>query len=177
MRAASGAYIEVEDTGRVIGLRKPGAIRIIGMLKDVTERKRAQADRERLNEQLREAQKLEALGTMAGGIAHDFNNILGAILGHGELALADARQNARLTKRLQAIIDAGKRGKALVEQILTFARRGVRSRRALPLWPVVQEVRDLLCGSVPADVPGSCWSTTTRPSPCWATPPVCISCS
>jgi PAS domain S-box-containing protein len=149
VRSASGAYIEVEDTGRVIGLRNPGAIRIIGMLKDVTERKRAQADRERLNEQLREAQKLEALGTMAGGIAHDFNNILGAILGHGELALADVRQNGRLSKRLQAIIDAGKRGKALVDQILTFARRGVRRRRPLPLWPVVQEVRDLLCGSAP----------------------------
>lgn len=152
VRAASGAYLEVEDTGRVIGLRKIGAVRIIGMLKDVTERKRTQAERERLNEQLREAQKLEALGTMAGGIAHDFNNILGAILGHGELALAEAPQNGRITKRLQAIIDAGQRGKALVEQILTFARRGVRNRRALPLWPVVLEVRDLLSGSLPAAV-------------------------
>ncbi len=150
MRAARTS--QVEDTGRVIGLGKVGSVRIIGMLKDVTERKRAQAERERLNEQLREAQKLEALGTMAGGIAHDFNNILGAILGHGELALADARHNGRLAKRLQAIIDAGQRGKALVEQILTFARRGVRRRRALALWPVVQEVRDLLSGSVPAGV-------------------------
>jgi PAS domain S-box-containing protein len=152
VRAASGAYIEVEDTGRVIGLRKPGAIRVIGMLKDVTERKRAHAERDRLNEQLREAQKLEALGTMAGGIAHDFNNILGAILGHGELALADARQNGRVAKRLQAIIDAGQRGKALVDQILTFAQRGVRSRRALPLWPVLLEARDLLSGSVPESI-------------------------
>jgi PAS domain S-box-containing protein len=152
VRDASGAYIQVEDTGRVIGLGEPGSWRIIGMLKDVTDRKRAQAERERLNEQLREAQKLEALGTMAGGIAHDFNNILGAILGHGELALADARQNGRTAKRLQAIIDAGQRGKALVEQILTFARRGVRNRRALPLWPVVVEVRDLLSGSLPPAV-------------------------
>ena len=152
VKDASGAYIQVEDTGRVIGLGKVGSVRIIGMLKDVTGRKRAQAERERLNEQLRDAQKLEALGTMAGGIAHDFNNILGAILGHGELALADARHNGRIAKRLQAIIDAGQRGKALVEQILTFARRGVRKRQALQLWPVVQEVRDLLSGSVPAGV-------------------------
>jgi PAS domain S-box-containing protein len=152
VRSASGTYIEVEDTGLVIGLRQPGTIRIIGMLKDVTERKRARAERERLDGQLRDAQKLEALGTMAGGIAHDFNNILGAILGHGELALADARHSGRIAKRLQAIIDAGKRGKALVEQILTFARRGVRKRVAVPLWPVVQEVHDLLSGAVPATI-------------------------
>jgi len=149
VRGRTGAYIEVEDTGRVIGMRKPGAIRIIGMLKDVTERKRVQVERERLNEQLREAQKLEALGTMAGGIAHDFNNILGAILGHGELALGDARQQGSEGKRLRAIIDAGERGKALVEQILTFARRGMRSRRAVALWPVVLEVRELLSASAP----------------------------
>jgi PAS domain S-box-containing protein len=150
VQGAGGAYIEVEDTGRVIGLRNSGGgIRIIGMLKDVTGRKRAQAERERLNERLREAQKLEALGTMAGGIAHDFNNILGAILGHGELALAEADYNTRAPKRLQAIVDAGQRGKALVEQILTFARRGVRRRRAVPLWPVFVEIRDLLSGSAP----------------------------
>ena len=95
VQGRDGAYIEVEDTGRVIDTGKSGAIRIIGMLKDVTERKRAQFERERLNAQLREAQKVEALGTMAGGIAHDFNNILGAILGHGELALDDAREQER----------------------------------------------------------------------------------
>jgi PAS domain S-box-containing protein len=149
VQARDGAYIEVEDTGRVIGMRKPGAIRLIGMLKDVTERKRVQSERERLNAQLREAQKVEALGTMAGGIAHDFNNILGAILGHGELALTDAGQQGREAKRLRAIIDAGLRGKALVDQILTFAQRGMRSRRAVPLWPVVLEVRELLSASAP----------------------------
>ena len=149
VQGRDGAYIEVEDTGRVICMRKSGAIRIIGMLKDVTGRKRAQIERERLNGQLREAQKMEALGTMAGGIAHDFNNILGAILGHGELALSDAGEQAREPKRLRAIMDAALRGKALVEQILTFARRGARNRRAVPLWPVVLEVRELLLASAP----------------------------
>ncbi len=149
VQGRDGAYIEVEDTGRVINTGKSGASRIIGMLKDVTERKRTQLERERLNAQLREAQKVEALGTMAGGIAHDFNNILGAILGHSELALDDAREQERIAKRLRAILDAGHRGKALVEQILTFARRGMRSRRAVALWPVVLEVRELLSGSAP----------------------------
>jgi PAS domain S-box-containing protein len=150
VQGPDGTYIEVEDTGRVIGMRRPSASRIIGMLKDVTERKRVQTERERLNTQLREAQKVEALGTMAGGIAHDFNNILGAILGHGELAVADAQQQGRDEKRLRAIIDAGHRGKALVDQILTFAGRGMRTRRATPLWPIVSEVRELLSGSAPA---------------------------
>jgi len=125
VRGPHDAYIEVEDTGRVVAIGSPRARRIIGMLKDVTERKRAQGERDRLNAQLREAQKVEALGTMAGGIAHDFNNILGAILGHGELAVADAQQQGRDAKRLRAIIDAGHRGKALVDQILTFAGRGM----------------------------------------------------
>jgi PAS domain S-box-containing protein len=152
VRGPDDAYIEVEDTGRVVAIGSGRARRIIGMLKDVTERKRAQGERDRLNAQLREAQKVEALGTMAGGIAHDFNNILGAILGHGELAVADAQQQGGDAKRLRAIIDAGHRGKALVDQILTFAGRGMRTRRATQLWPIISEVRELLSGSAPSTV-------------------------
>jgi PAS domain S-box-containing protein len=150
VQSRDGTYIEVEETGRVIGLRKPGAMRIIGMLKDVTERKRTQVQRERLDARLREAQKVEALGTMAGGIAHDFNNILGAVLGHAELALSDDSHEPREAKRLRAIMDAALRGKALVEQILTFARRGMRNRRPVALWPVILEVRELLSASTAA---------------------------
>ena len=147
-----GAYIDVEDTGRVVRLPKGRAVRAIGFLKDVTERKRAEAERARLDVQLREAQKMEALGTMAGGIAHDFNNILGAILGHGELAEAGTPAESRQRQQLRAIMDAGRRGKALVQQILTFARRGASEKRAVELWPVAREVRDLLAASTPANV-------------------------
>jgi PAS domain S-box-containing protein len=147
-----GVYIDVEDSGRVVRLPKGRAVRAIGFLKDVTERKRAEAERARLDAQLREAQKMEALGTMAGGIAHDFNNILGAILGHGELAEAETPAESRQRQWLRAIMDAGRRGKALVQQILTFARRGTGEKRAVELWPVVQEVRDLLAASTPANV-------------------------
>ncbi len=156
VRRKDGAYIDVEDTGRVVRLPEGRAVRAIGFLKDVTERKRAEAERARLDTQLREAQKMEALGTMAGGIAHDFNNILGAILGHGELAeeLAEAESlmESRQRQQLRAIMDAGRRGKALVQQILTFARRGASEKRAVELWPVVREVRDLLAASTPANV-------------------------
>ena len=152
VRRRDGIYIDVEDSGRVVRLPKGRAVRAIGFLKDVTERNRAEQERVRLDAQLREAQKMEALGTMAGGIAHDFNNILGAILGHGELAEADTPAESRQSLQLRAILDAGRRGKALVQQILTFARRGASEKRAIELWPIVVEACNLLATSTPAGV-------------------------
>jgi PAS domain S-box-containing protein len=152
LQRKDGVYIDVEDTGSVVRLPKGRAVRVIGFLKDVTERKRAAAERARLDVQLREAQKMEALGTMAGGIAHDFNNILGAILGYCELAESDSPSGSKQRQQLRAIMEAGRRGKGLVEQILTFARRGQREKRAVELWPIVREARDLLVASTPADV-------------------------
>lgn len=105
-----------------------------------------------LDAQLREAQKLEALGTMAGGIAHDFNNILGAILGFGEMAAERAGDNPRLRQPIAAILDAGRRGKALVDQILAVSRRAPQGRTALAPATVLREVHDLLAGSVPPGV-------------------------
>jgi signal transduction histidine kinase/CheY-like chemotaxis protein len=101
-----------------------------------------------LDAQLSEAQKLEALGTMAGGIAHDFNNILGAILGFGEMAAERAGDNPRLRQPIAAILDAGRRGKALVDQILAVSRRAPRRRTPLAPATVLREVRDLLAASV-----------------------------
>ncbi len=109
-------------------------------------------ERATLDAQLREAQKLEALGTMAGGIAHDFNNILGAILGFGEMAAERAADNPRLRQPLAAILDAGRRGKALVDQILAVSRRTPQGRRALAPAAVLREVSDVLSVSAPAGV-------------------------
>jgi signal transduction histidine kinase/ActR/RegA family two-component response regulator len=109
-------------------------------------------ERALLDAQLREAQKLEALGAMAGGIAHDFNNILGAILGFGEMAAERAPKDPRLREPLAAILDAGRRGKALVDQILTVSRRQPLRRDSIEPAAVLCEVRDLLAGSVPEGV-------------------------
>ncbi|HTT39565.1 MAG TPA: MASE1 domain-containing protein [Burkholderiales bacterium] len=152
MRRKDGVYIDLEDSGRLMPPGDGQAVRVIGFWNDVTERRRAEADRTRLDAHLRETQKMEALGTMAGGIAHDFNNILGAILGYGEIALGEARSDTRQHRHLQAIMDAARRGKALVDQILTFARRGSNQKRAVELLRIVREVRDLLSGSMAPNV-------------------------
>ncbi len=80
-------------------------------------------DRKRLEEQLRQSQKMEAIGTLAGGIAHDFNNILGVIFGYAELSQDLAAGNSGLEKNLEQILKAADRAKNLVKQILAFSRK------------------------------------------------------
>ena len=123
-----------------------------GSVRDVTERKRAEEELKRLERQLRDAQRLEALGTLAGGIAHDFNNILGAMLGYGEMALRDAPMGSRLHRDLGNIMVAGERGRALVDRILAFSRSGMGERVAVHVEAVVREALDLLSAKLPDHV-------------------------
>lgn len=148
-RRADGSYVEVTDRGHI--LRDPDGkpVRAFGGMVDVSERKRAEAERQRLQQQLQQAQKLDALGTLAGGIAHDFNNLLAAILGFTELALDDVPPQSPARRPLQEVLTAGRRAKALVRQILTFSRPGDDGRRPLPLAAVVEEACRLLRASLP----------------------------
>jgi nitrogen-specific signal transduction histidine kinase/ActR/RegA family two-component response regulator len=126
--------------------------RMVGFMHDVTERRRAEEEVKRMERQLRQAQRLEAMGTLAGGIAHDFNNILGAILGYGEMALRDAPKGGRLRRDLGSIMTAGERGRALVERVLAFSRSGVGERVAVDVEKVVGEALGLLAASLPEGV-------------------------
>ena len=99
--------------------------RTIALLGDITERKNRQEEMAQLESQLRQAERFEAVGTLAGGIAHDFNNILGAILGFGERALRTAREGSQLHHDLTNVVIAGERGRALVDRILSFSRGAV----------------------------------------------------
>jgi signal transduction histidine kinase/CheY-like chemotaxis protein len=120
---------------------------VVGFVKDVSEKVRADEERRRLEAQLKQAEKMQAVGHLAGGIAHDFNNILGAILGYGELAQRKADGDQR--RYLDTIMDAGNRGKALVNQILSYSRAEGAAKAPVIVAPVAQEACDLVRGSSP----------------------------
>jgi PAS domain S-box-containing protein len=126
--------------------------RMAGSLEDISARKNAEADRDRLEGQLRQAQKLEAIGTLAGGIAHDFNNVLAAILGYGEMAQKDAPDGTPLRRNIDAAISAGMRAKLLVERILAFSRSGIGERVPIHVQSIVDETLDLIADSAPHGV-------------------------
>lgn len=126
--------------------------RLAGSMEDITDRKDAERERDRLESKLRQAQKLEAMGTLAGGIAHDFNNILAAILGHGELAQREAAPGSALRRHVDAALVAGLRAKSLVERILAFSRSGMGERVSVSVQAVVGEALDHLLPSVPTGV-------------------------
>jgi PAS domain S-box-containing protein len=129
-----------------------GAIILNGVLSDVTDRHKAEEEVRRLERQLRHSQRLEAIGTLAGGIAHDFNNLLGSILGYGEMAARQCAPGSRLRQDIDSIVAAGERGRALVEQILTFSRSGGGDRRPVHIESVVRETLSLLAGRRPGNV-------------------------
>ena len=117
--------------------------------RDLTGRKKAEAHRNELEAQLRESQKMQAVGTMAGGIAHDFNNILGAILGNVELAKADCSPESPVLESLHEIDKAGRRARDLVRQILTFSRNEPPQRTPVDLAEVVHDTERLLRVTLP----------------------------
>ncbi|GFK93676.1 Blue-light-activated protein [Fundidesulfovibrio magnetotacticus] len=109
-------------------------------------------DHKRMETQLRHSQKMEALGTLAGGIAHDFNNILGIIMGFSELMAAQAEPGGSQQRRLGQILDACRRARDLVAQIMAFGKGGDSLMRPLALTPLVEELMKLIRASTPASI-------------------------
>jgi PAS domain S-box-containing protein len=127
-------------------------VRIVGSTIEVNAQKLAQAHKEQLEAQLRQSQKLEAIGTLAGGIAHDFNNILGAILGYGELAHQHSAEGSPLRRYLDNVMHAAERGQMLIERILGFSRSGLGDRAPVNVQFVIEETLELLEPSLPAAI-------------------------
>ena len=147
-----GASIPVEIHGRVVFDQNDAPVLIQGVTRDISERKRAEEERDRLSAQLHQTQKLESIGTLAGGIAHDFNNILSAILGYGELASYDAESGTSLREYLDEIHNAGIRAKELVAQILTVARRSDETLQPTQPSVILKEVLKFIRSSIPATI-------------------------
>lgn len=119
---------------------------------DLTESRKAQAEKERLEHQLRHSQKMEALGTMAGGIAHDFNNILAAIIGFSEIVLEDLPPGSPNRHNLEKVHKSGLRGRDLVKQMLAFSRKGGQVKKVVRIKDIVEETMNLIRASIPTTV-------------------------
>jgi PAS domain S-box-containing protein len=152
VRHPDGNWHWLHVRGRCLRNEGGEPTRFVGSGIDITENKEAQAQREHLELQLRQSQKMEAIGTLAGGIAHDFNNILGAILGYGELAQQRAPQGSPLRRYLDSVMQAAERARALVDRILSFSRSGAAERVPVHVQQVVEETLDLLRPSLPINV-------------------------
>jgi PAS domain S-box-containing protein len=137
--------------------------RSIGTVQDVTKQKQ-------LEEQLRQSQKMEAVGQLAGGVAHDFNNMLGVIMGHAELALRNATMDNNLRKNLEEILEAARRSTEITRQLLAFARKQTIEPRVLDLNETVEAILNLLRRLIGEDIdlfwlPGSnVWPVNMDPS-------------
>ena len=152
IRQSDGGWCWVLARGRCLrdSLGKP--YRFVGSAMDISAQKQAQADKEHLEVQLRQSQKMEAIGTLAGGIAHDFNNILGAILGYGELAQQHSLAGTALRRYVDNVMQAAGRAKTLVDRILGFSRSGLGERVPVNVQSIIEETLELLRPSLPAGI-------------------------
>jgi PAS domain S-box-containing protein len=153
LKGKNGQYQWIQSVGRVVAWDQNGTPeRMIGIHIDIAGRKEAEKERKRIEAELRQAQKMEAIGTLAGGIAHDFNNILGAIWGYAELAAMDTPDDLPVKNNLQQVLKACRRARDLVQQILTFSRQTEQEERPIKLGPIIEESLKLLRASIPATI-------------------------
>ncbi len=120
--------------------------------RDVSERKRAESEREKLEQRLAQSQKMEAIGTLAGGIAHDFNNILYPIIGYTEMVIDDLPEDSVPRRNLDEVLRAAHRASDLVRQILAFSRQREQDRKPLKLQPIIREALVLVRASLPSTI-------------------------
>lgn len=146
----SGQTIPLEVSIHMVS--QGGEQSIWGLHRDITERRRAEKERAELGERLRQAQKMEAIGTLSGGIAHDFNNILAAITGYSQLALMRPEGNKLWLEDIRQVLKAAARASDLVRQILTFSRQQPQEKAPVQLAPIVEEALKLLRATLPSTI-------------------------
>jgi signal transduction histidine kinase/CheY-like chemotaxis protein len=124
----------------------------ISFIRDLTEKMKHENQKAAMEAHLRQAQRMEALGTLAGGVAHDFNNIIAAIYGYSELAQLRCPEKSKLRNYVEQIATACIRAKNLVQQILTFSRRGITEKRLINISSVVEEALTLIRATFPSTI-------------------------
>ncbi|MCB1851314.1 MAG: PAS domain S-box protein, partial [Gammaproteobacteria bacterium] len=129
-------------------------LRLLGVIQDITEHKQAEAEKERMQRELQQAHKMEALGELSGGIAHDFNNLLGIIIGYTDLAGKAARSMGadQVCDYLSNVENAGARAKKLVSQLLAFSRSDASNYQVLQPLSLIGEDVDMLRSTLPTSI-------------------------
>jgi PAS domain S-box-containing protein len=143
-QSASGEFLWVRITAEAVRGGDGKVVKVVGNLMDVTERKKADQAHRSVEEQLRQSQKMEAIGKLAGGVAHDFNNLLTVILGYSELASRHLQEGHPAHKPLAEVLNASKRAAGLTRQLLVFSRSQVIERKHVDINQVVNSIDGLL---------------------------------
>ncbi len=153
-----GDKLYVEASVSALKDSKGDTVGFRGIVRDITQRKEAERERDRYELRLAQAQKLEAIGTLAGGIAHDFNNMLSAIIGYAELARKEILEGSRADACLDQVLKAGMRAKDLISQILTFSRKFEAEREPVHIGLILDEAINLLRATIPTSIEITCTS-------------------
>ncbi len=153
-----GQNVQLLESGReVTGFQS--------IARDITERVRGEEERKQLTERLQRAEKMEALGTLAGGVAHDLNNVLGILVGYSELLLDDIPGGSPLRDHVVQIMNGGMRAAAIVQDLLTMARRGVQADDVINLNAVIADfIKTPECAALCSRSPGIRLRTELAPS-------------
>lgn len=133
-------------------IRLSGVMSILSVIQDITGIKKMEENQQKLQKQLFQSQKMEAIGILAGGIAHDFNNILSALFGFTQLAQMEAGDNETLKKYLNSVFTAGLRARDLVGHILTFSRKSDVKRQKIFIDPIIKETLKFIRASLPSNI-------------------------
>ncbi len=138
-RWANGKEVYVDKNKIPLHDHRGMVVGILGTYEDITEKLHDEKERVHLRQQLRRAEKMEAIGTVAGGVAHDLNNILSGIVSYPELLLLDLAEDSPLRRPIQTIKESGERAAAIVQDLLTLTRRGVTAREVLSVNDIVRK--------------------------------------
>jgi len=151
-RTKSGTELDIELSAFPIFSSKNKVLGYVCIQRDITERRQAEAEKQKLHDQLIQAQKLESIGRLAGGIAHDFNNMLTSILGYSELSLMALPEDSHVRGHINIIHDAGLKAEMLIRQLLAFSRKQVLEVKVINLNAIVENLGKMLRRMIGEDV-------------------------
>jgi len=147
-----GDRVLITETRKIPVIEGQKVVRVVTAIRDITERKQAESEKARLEAQLYQAQKLEAIGQLAGGVAHDFNNLLVVIMGNASMLQKDRSLPPKTRDSLADITTAAERGSALTQQLLAYARGGIQKPAATDLNRLVRSIVSILQRTAPARI-------------------------